>query len=530
MTRKEWLEHFDQLLPPVQNYLLSDVAAKHENDAQRVLAYDNDAWARVMDVVWELLFEKLNLIEWKSRISQVRGDRTSEELERAMLLHVVLPLADMIPWDVETRLQELGVKASEIQQVPRVSLRPVSYGAAARRICSEARLSVLSEELFTRLRDALVSFIKGVRSRDQLSELLRRQQAEGGMGFSLDQANQFLTTMDNFLEVTQVMSEQEYADWFVRYQREAELARLEQDQKKQAAERASDEPTMAGAPRGAVDAPAALVNGIKTVFERIGPLQLDDMLLRRLENAVSTRLRDVRNAIQTKQILSREAKVGGVGFTEQEAERIAGIIEQTYTEQRAQIEVEERERIQTVMNDQQKKIEERRKRESEEHARWFQEKVKSIRPEEALKEQFQKSQMQAPSTAFGDASPSAGNQIKPRLDGVVPPLRLMGVEDELGTMSWASFRLLSKNPQEAANKIEQRLETLKAESFDRWTQGLESWRQSPLQQDYLKLVTESFSAAKPVAQLVEEKRMTNPNLPSPEELGAIIALNARLQA
>jgi hypothetical protein len=112
---------------------------------------------------------------------------------------------------------------------------------------------------------------------------------------------------------------------------------------------------------------------------------------------------------------------------------------------------------------------------------------------------------------------------------IVPPMRLSGLGEELQTMDIETFRRQAKTPEQAAEKIFQKLETLKRENFERWTEGVTAWRSSPLQQQYLKLVAESFATAKPVAQLVEEKRKVDPKLPTAEELGAIIALNARIQ-
>jgi hypothetical protein len=50
-----------------------------------------------------------------------------------------------------------------------------------------------------------------------------------------------------------------------------------------------------------------------------------------------------------------------------------------------------------------------------------------------------------------------------------------------------------------------------------------------LQQLYLRLVADSFATGKPVAQLAEERRQQNQDVPTPEELGAIMQLNSHVQ-
>ena len=522
MDRQRWYELYKLQPSLVQNYLLSQTAAQNEATAQTKLGLENDAWDRVMDIVWELLFEKLNSLEWQQRLKAVLVDHPLEETEKVLLLHVVLPLADIVSWDVEARLMELGIRAADMQMIVRVSLRPVSYGAAARRIAGLARLSILSEDLVARLRDILISYIKGVRTVDQLQEILTRAQAEGGMGLSKDQVAQFVKVMQEFLDGTQVMSEQEYSDWFTRYQRDIEQQKLEAEIQLKRAQAASQEDELAPARAGLVDRNSVLDQGVAIAKERIGDLGLDEYLMRRLENAISTRLRDVRNLVQVKQILSRGDKVGGVGLSPEQADKVGDIIEAVYNEQHVSIAGEEQKRLAQTRIDQDVKVEERKKRESLEHAKWFEEKVKNTGMAAAA--------TQAPGTPNPFGVPLQAGVARMRLDGVVPPTRMMGVEEELGTMTWNSFRLLSKDPMQAANKVMQKLDALKTESFDRWTRGLAAWRQSPLSQSYLRLVAESFAAGKPVAELVEEKRLSDMSLPTAEELGAVISLNSRLQA
>src|SRR5574337_913163 len=225
MDRDTWLKYYEQSPAVVQDYLLDRKSSDAEAVAQSALAYDNDAWDRVMDVVWERVFEKLSRPEFRERITKLAGDRKPDDVERTVLFHVVLPLADLVAWDVEDRLQELGMPLGEVQSAWRISLRPVSYGAAVRRIAAQAKISILGEELFRRLRELLVSYLKGVRTIEQVKEMLIRGQSEGGVGLSRDQADAYTKTLVEFLSSTQVMSEQEYAEWFTRFQNETENER-----------------------------------------------------------------------------------------------------------------------------------------------------------------------------------------------------------------------------------------------------------------------------------------------------------------
>lgn len=522
MNHDEWLEGFNAAPDAVQEYLLGPASGTAEDTAQTRLAYDNDAWDRLMDIVWELVFKKLSRGEFETRIKAISGDRKPEEVEKIVLRWVVLPLADMITWDVETRLQELGVPLSEIQSAARVSLRPISYGAAVRRIASMSKISLLNEEVVRKLRDAMVSYIKGVRTKEQLLEILQRSPGEGGLGFVMQQAQAFIVEMEKFLSTTQVMSEQDYAVWYRNFQQEENADIAEAASKQQRAK--SDEPTAAGMPRAATDNDPVLGSAIESAMTQMGDLALDEFSMKRLRNVVSTRLRDVRNALQTRSMLERETHVGGVGLAADVAERVAGIIESTYQGQHAAIDEEQRKQIENMQDEQRKKIDERKQRESEEHAAWYKQKVAGSKGDGAV------DQLRAAMKGQPLPPPSAPAAVaRPSMVDIVPPMRLSGLGEELQTMDIESFRRQAKTPEQAAEKIYQKLETLKRENFERWTEGVTAWRSSPLQQQYLRLITESFTSGKPVAQLVEEKRKNDPKLPTAEELGAIIALNARIQ-
>ncbi|QQR60950.1 hypothetical protein IPH19_00585 [Candidatus Uhrbacteria bacterium] len=522
MTHDEWLEGFNAAPDAVQEYLLGPSSGTAEDAAQTRLAYDNDAWDRLMDAVWDLLFKKSSRGEFEAKLKIVAGDRKPEEVERVVLRWVVLPLADLVTWDVEARLLELGVPIGEIQGAVRVSLRPVSYGAAVRRIASTAKISLLNEEIVRKIRDVMVSVIKGVRSKEQALEILQRQQSEGGLGFAPQQAQAFIAEMETFLATTQVMSEQEYAEWYRNFQQQSNAEEAEAASAKQKS--SGDELSGAGMPKPAVSTDPVLEAAIDSGMAQIGDLKLDEYTAKRLRNVVSTRLRDVRNAMQTRAMLERETHVGGVGLAPDVAARVAAIIESTYQTQHSAIDEEQRKRIESMQDEQRKKIDERKQRESEEHAAWYKQKVAGAKGDIAV-EQLRAAMQGQVLVDSGQVSV----QAKPSMIDIVPPMRLSGLGDELKSMDIETFRRQAKTPEQAAEKIYQKLETLKRENFERWTDGVAAWRSSPLQQQYLRLVTESFSTAKPVAQLVEEKRKIDPNLPTAEELGAIIALNARIQ-
>jgi hypothetical protein len=133
----------------------------------------------------------------------------------------------------------------------------------------------------------------------------------------------------------------------------------------------------------------------------------------------------------------------------------------------------------------------------------------------------------------------ATTPVKPQMDGVVPPPaamtgavsavpKLMGLTGELSELSLTEFRRMAKTPDEAVQKILQKIETLGQESFERRVEGVRAFQGSPLQGSYMALVAESFRIGKPVATLADEKRAKGENTLSPQEISAILSLNSKL--
>lgn len=522
MKKEVWLKYYNRLPDPAKSYLKSNESGLQEDLAQEHLGYDYDVWRRVSDVVWELLFEKISEEAFRKKLALVAGDRIITELEGEVLLRMVYPLADLVPWDVESRMQELGVPPEKISTVSRISIMPVTYSAAARRIASLANVSVLQEELLRRLRDLLVSVITGVRSDDQALEFLQRKQTEGGLGFTLPQAESYLASMNAFLLTASVMSEQEYSEWY-RTSRLREQAMWNTDFRDDEENDEQSEPSEASINTARLKRQyePVLEKAMQECLQQIGDLPLDDYLEKRLENVISTRLRNVRNALQTSSILTRDDKIGGLGLDAEKAERVARIIEASYELHHGEIEDDQKRRIQETEVAQKQKVEDRKKRESEEHAEWYQQKVA---PPSFTNVMTTQQTTQA-------AQSMAQAPIRSNMSGVTAPAvsQLSDLIGEFKTMDIQEFRRLAKDPDQAGEKLFQKFETLRAESFERYTAGIAAWRQSPLQQRYLQLVSESFTRGKTVAEVAAAKLAQDPATPSPAELGAIITLNAKIQ-
>ncbi len=543
MDSIEWNEGYKKCPKIVQEYYLQELSGENEDKAQKLLALDNDAWDRVADPAWVLIFYGLSKEEFREDVKSVCGDHNPDEVERILLQYIVFPVADLVSWDVEARLQELGVSASQLQSMFRISLRPMPYGVAVRRIASNAKLSVLTEEVARRLREILISYMKGVRTTDQVREALQQSQSEGGVGFSREQADKYIDEMERLQLAVQIMSEQEYAEWYANFQREATIKLFSQP-KPVSQQMAAANAAMSGgasAPISQVigegdqadlpvvrpiasDYDALLEQAIQETMKALSVPGLDEYLKKRLQNIISTRLRDVRNQIQVKEVLMRDSKIGGLDRHPEEAEAMASVIEQAYASHRAELTQAEQLRIEGMKQAQNEKREVRRKQESEAHAEWYRQKVQEANPWAAAIESQKAAAAGGAVVQTGPVSSAAPSAM----DSIRPPTRLTSLGNELGGITLAEFRRLSQSPEEAMERLWQKLETLKQESYERWQEGAQAWRQSPLQQQYLQIVAQSFTSGRPVAEIARELHEKDVNQPTAEEIGAILLMNNRL--
>jgi|GEM_PF-1238243 len=537
MDRDTWLKFYEKADPAIQDYLLSTLSAEQEDKAQTALGFDNDAWDRIMDAVWELVFLKEDRQTFSEKITKASVERNSDEVEKVVLQDVVYPMADMVLWDVEARLQELGADMEQVQATPRISLRPVSYGAAARRIATNTRISVFNEETIRKLREILVSYLKGVRTKEQVLEVLQRGQAEGGMGLELTKAESFLDEMIKFISTTEILSEEKYATWYQKYQADA----AEEAHKTVLAAKAAEAPAP-GVETEEETTPVMraipktnnkpLDDALANALAEIGEAVSGEYLQRRLQNLISTRLRGVRNKLQVIDVLTRSEKVGGLNLSSQEADRIAEIIEKYFHAVYEQVSEIEKQKIAQVEEKQKTKIKERRQEEAKEHEEWYKERLEqgAVGTAQALFRRTQGDEpAPAPQTEGLPLTTKPHHVNKMPMRDIEPPVKLTGLAEELGTMTLEQFRRLSNDPTQAAQQILQKMSTLKRDSFESWTKGVEAWRESPLQRIYLQLVAESFTRGLPVTELVQEKKESGQALPTAEELGAIIDLNSKIQ-
>lgn len=132
----------------------------------------------------------------------------------------------------------------------------------------------------------------------------------------------------------------------------------------------------------------------------------------------------------------------------------------------------------------------------------------------------------SPMLTVGSMPPQ--KNVAPMTD-VQPVRHLMGPVDELGAMSPVEFRRLSSVPADAAQKIEDMLATIEAQSYEERVKGIQAWRQSPMNQLYVAMTSAALAQGIGLAEVATKRRGAGEESLSPAEIRAISALNERLR-
>lgn len=328
-------------------------------------------------------------------------------------------LADrFMPWGDALKPSAQNVARAENLVLPAapyfmVYAKPLTYGGVAAEVARSADIPLVGGQVQERLREIVKSRHKGVRVDAQVEAQLRRPLEMGGLGLEPEKARMVMLAMNDILARAEVMDEEAYSEWLSSQDERKPAPSVPPSTpsgKENPAAASSTPPSapvpaprLAAPPRppnGAADAeeddrqiaeiaskmpkPArdtasALARSTATLLARLSLTPNDPYLARRLEGIVSTRLRDVRSRNDIENKLMRDAKVGGMGLSQEEATRVADEIESGYTEFHASITQEEQAARERLAAEQERRVAERKTREAEEHARWYSEKVQTQR-------------------------------------------------------------------------------------------------------------------------------------------------------
>lgn len=267
-------------------------------------------------------------------------------------------------------------------------------------------------------------------------------------------------------------------------------------------------------------------------------LELSEGLARRLLRIIESRLRDVRDLIETKEVLVRSIELGGIGLDNEKSSEILRLIEKEREQiQDLVVQVKDfRELSDSVLP----KVRDDSFLDKEQAGNYVHPSYKSIKQPTVVPKIQEKSVI---IKNFGENGQNNDLVKKEEIKQVTITLpkknpisssdminrrkQVLGPVDELGQMDLKEFRNLGESVKESVEKIAQKLEILEDESLEVKARGLNAWRHSPIYQKYLELGRNSIESRKSVEGYIQDLGKDQNNLTF-EEFEAIADLNQKL--
>jgi hypothetical protein len=302
----------------------------------------------------------------------------------------------------------------------------------------------------------------------------------------------------------------------------------------------------------------------------------DEVMVKRLGSIVIARLKDVRDEMETKENLMKGRKVGGMDFSEADAERILRIIKSVVAGGSPPVDsgVASEELFDDSATDEEIEMPLAGKSSVKSSALTIEMEdglpvirmpddlmVKPRDGSEILEKQLgltplpktEKKESQLPSSAqdvklkvvkdlplpqpqpFAKKETFTGNLAVPRptsrpnLDDVKFSKKLMGPIEELENMTLIDFRRLSPDPTVVTAKVKEKIDLLEKEYFGKKIEGIAAWHKNEVSKFYRLLGQAAMAEGKDIETIIKERLTSGKPTLSLEEFHAVMELNRALR-
>lgn len=424
---------------------------------------------------------------------------------------------------------------------------PVASGKAVDLVLERAK-SLASPKLC----ELLETRFKEVRNDAQVLKTLIEKKEKGGLGFSAKQAEMVMRLISFY--AGNILSQKNVPLPPVLKAEEAPRPPVKAiaptAAKKEILMAKENEAEVAAVVRKAVPTAPGIKSVDDLLKERISKIigasniRYTDLLLsRRFEAIILARLRDVRDETETKEMLERPEKVGGLGMDVARSGLVLRLLAEAFAEVNTVYKKNEEENKQKFVREQAEREALRRadreRREREEREKLYARvtgigpTIKSIkRPTPAGLPSGVSAVQQGAATVVEPKAATAVPQaptVKPRVEEVKFAPKVSGPIEELRQMTLEEFHRLSKDPQMAVQKIKDKLELLGDEDFTRRVEGIKAWQESGVNRHYFALLKDSLMRGVPPAGLIEEYAKAGKATITKDEFTAIMELNRDLR-
>lgn len=249
----------------------------------------------------------------------------------------------------------------------------------------------------------------------------------------------------------------------------------------------------------------------------------------RLVRAIESRLREVRDLMETKEVLARPMNLGGAGLDAENVSRVLRVIE----EYRLRL-LEGNEKIFPLTSDKRQvttadagQARDKEKEEKKETEKIVESKVAPAVPM-AKPTNLKVINEIVPVHKHKVPQPSYAETVINTARAERAPSRLTGPAEELASLTLENFRALGADTDTIKQKIKEKIDLLTDESYEKRTVGIRNWRRSPVNQIYLKIGNESVDLGQGVAEIIKKSEQAHQPILTLDEFQAIADLNEQL--
>ncbi|MFH1597925.1 MAG: hypothetical protein ABIB97_02535 [Patescibacteria group bacterium] len=266
----------------------------------------------------------------------------------------------------------------------------------------------------------------------------------------------------------------------------------------------------------------------------------DEIYRKRLVAIVNSRLKDIRDFLETKDMLSRPIKVGGMGYEQTLTQKILDTIEAEATKLHghplAKVHTKKKVAPPAVKPILPKEIRQSKPKAPvpESTAPKIADAPKPIQPKVVSQPIRRTVPMRAPTKPTVISSiPQVKRPIvegeRPKIEDIKKLPKVMSPIDEIREMDLGDFRRLGTDARGRVNKLIEKLEILEEESYAKKAQGKDAWKKSRIYMLYLEIGQQSMVQAKPIEEIVAVRAQQNLPTINFDEFEAIADFNKTLR-
>jgi len=305
--------------------------------------------------------------------------------------------------------------------------------------------------------------------------------------------------------------------------------------------------------------PEPLINldtAVANVMDKTkGDFPLGD-LKKRFQNIVSSFFRDIRTQIETKIVLKREQKIGGMGLDQETTDKVIKIL----TKEKSRIDKESIKEVPLEKLEQIKDLKFKSLKEKTDKIVQAETKIRPTVLEDKKEKEKKISKLSVeikkpkvisppppkpepkpvpkpvppppppkPKSIFRPIiRPQSVQSAKSRVEEIKVKPRIYGPVEELKTLSLVDWRRWG-SPKEAVQKIEDKINLLAEESLVKKSEGIKAWKDSEINNLYLDIGAESIDQGKPVTEIILQRQKKGFPTLTEEEFNSVVELNQKLR-